>query len=134
MKESFKIDYPASDAGKKAWNKAYGMNSIYAGKHWSERREDANFWHMMTVAAMQKAGCRREPFQKPVMLTFLWNDRMDLSNHAYIAKLIEDGMKGRIIYDDTRSWVKGINHFFHDKPYIKIVISELDENMEEKFE
>ena len=28
MKESFIIRYPSTDAGKKAWNKQYGMNQF----------------------------------------------------------------------------------------------------------
>ena len=92
-RESFIIRYPDSDAGKKAWNKAYGLNAIYAGKHWSKRRDDA---------------------------------RLDCSNHAYMAKLIEDGMKGILLHDDSRRWVKGIEHYFHDKPYIRVTITEVE--------
>lgn len=126
MKEVFHIDYPKTEAGRKAWNKQYGMNAIYAGKHWSKRREDAKMWHMLTLSAMQKAQCRRTPFDKPVVITFLWNDRMDCSNHAYMAKLIEDGMKGRIIKDDSCRWVKGIEHYFHSAPYIKVIVQEVN--------
>lgn len=126
MTESFKIYYPRSEAGRKAWNKEYGMNAVYAGKHWSKRREDAQTWHIMTRAAMNKAECRKKPFEKSVIITFLWNDRLDLSNHAYMAKLIEDGMKGRIITDDSKRFVRGIEHFFHDEPYIKVVVREVE--------
>ncbi len=127
MKECFRIPYPNTDSGKKAWNKEYGMNSIYAGKHWSKRREDAQLWHALTVSAMNKAQVRRKPFDKPVVITFLWNDRLDLSNHAYMAKLIEDGMKGRLIMDDSKKFVKGMEHFFHDEPYIKVIVTEIVE-------
>lgn len=126
MKETFVIDYPSTDAGKKAWNKMYGMNAIYAGKHWSKRREDANFWHQMTVLAMRKAHCRKKPFEKPVVITYLWNDRMDLSNHAYMAKMIEDAMKGVLITDDTKKYVKGVEHYFHNAPCIKVIVQEIE--------
>lgn len=125
MKESFRIDYPRNDAGKKAWNKEYGMNALYEGKHWSFRRKDAQYWHMLTLSAMQRAKVRRKPFEKPVIITFWWNDRLDLSNHAYMAKLIEDGMKGSLINDDSKRWVKGIEHFFHDENYILVELEEV---------
>ena len=117
---SFVIFYPSSEAGKKAWNKEFGMNAIYAGKHWSKRRKDAIMWHALTLDAINSANSRKQPFEKPVSITFLWNDRMDVSNHSYMAKLIEDGMKGKLIVDDSKKWVKGIEHYYHDAPYIKV--------------
>lgn len=130
MTEVFRIDYPKTESGKKAWNKVYGMNAIYAGKHWTKRRQDAQMWHLMTVGAMNRARCRKTPFDKPVVIRFLWNDRLDLSNHAYMAKLIEDGMTGRIIADDSRRYVRGIEHFFHDAPCIKVIVQEVGDDEE----
>ena len=37
---------------RKSWNKAYGFNKIYAGCHWSIRKQDAQYWHMLTASAM----------------------------------------------------------------------------------
>ena len=128
MKESFIIHYPSTAAGKKVWNKQFGMNAIYAGKHWSQRRADAQAWHAMTVSAINAAHIRKRPFENPVVITFLWNDRMDCSNHAYMAKLIEDGMKGKLIVDDSRRWVKGIEHYFHDAPFIKVIVREIGDD------
>ena len=127
MKEVFFIPYPKSPSGRKAWNKAYGFNKIYAGCHWSIRKQDAQYWHLLTASAMNAARCRRKPFEKPVMIRFFWNDRLDLSNHAYMAKLIEDAMKGRIITDDSRRWVQGIEHRFHEDDNIKVVVEEVKE-------
>ena len=127
MKESFIIRYPSTDAGKKAWNKQYGMNAIYAGKHWSQRREDAKFWHALTLSAINAAHIRKRPFEKPAVITFLWNDRLDCTNHAYMAKLIEDGMKGKLINDDSRRWVKGVENYFHEKPYIRVTLTEVED-------
>ena len=80
---------------------------------------------MLTASAMNAARCRRKPFDKPVMIRFFWNDRLDLSNHAYMAKLIEDAMKGRIITDDSRRWVQGIEHRFHDGDCIVVEVEEI---------
>ena len=40
-------------------------------------------------------------------------------------KMIEDGMKGRLIRDDSRKWVKGNETYFHDEDYIKVVVREV---------
>lgn len=126
MTESFVIPYPTTPKAKAAWNKQFGMNAIYAGKHWSVRRKDAEFWHLLTKAAINKAGCK--PFDMPVHIVFFWNDRMDISNHAYMAKLIEDGMKGRLIIDDSPKYVRGITHLYHGEDYIKVEIKEIESN------
>lgn len=125
MTESFKIDYPKTPAGKKQWASRFGMNAYYAGKHWSKRKEDASFWHLLTRSAMNAQKVRRKPFDKPVIISFYWNDRLDCSNHAVMGKMIEDAMKGRVIQDDNRRWVRGIQHYFHDADFIKIVIEEV---------
>lgn len=126
MTETIRIPYPNTASGKKAWNKRFGMNAYYSGKHWAERKEDADFWHHLTRAAMSKAQVRRRPFDKPVVITFCWNDRLDLDNHSIMSKMIIDALKGRLINDDTRRWVKGIEHYWHDEDYIKIIITEVE--------
>jgi hypothetical protein len=113
--EKFKISYPKSKAGQKHWSKEYGMNAYYAGKHWSARKRDAEFWHMMVRSCMNDQDVRRVPFKRPVVITFHWNDRLDLDNHAVMGKMIVDAMKGRLIQQDSRKWVKGVSHAFHDR-------------------
>lgn len=125
MTETFIIPYPKTAAGRKQWNKDFGMNAYYAGKHWSVRRADAQYWHTLTSAAMQTARVRKQPFENPVIITFYWNDNLDCSNHAAMAKMIEDATRGRIIKDDSRKHVKGIEHYFHDENYIRVVIREV---------
>ena len=125
MTESFRIYYPKSKAEAKRWNSQYGMNAYYGGKHWSERKKDAEFWHLLTRSAMNKQEVRRKPFEKPVEISFLWNDKLDLDNHAVMGKMIVDGMKGRLINDDNRKWLKGIYHGFHDEDYILVQIREV---------
>jgi len=127
MTAVFKIPYPKTDKGRKVWNAEYGMNAIYTGKHWSRRRQDAQLWHTLTAAAIGRAKLRKRPMERPVVITFLWNDRLDLSNHAYMAKLIEDGMKGVLIKDDSPKWVRGIEHYWHDEPCIKVIVTETGE-------
>lgn len=125
MTESFEIRYPPSAAGMRQWAKWYGLNAYYAGKHWAQRQKDAEYWHRLTIAEMNMQKVRKPPFKNPVIITFYWNDNLDCSNHAVMAKMIEDAMKGRLINDDNRKWVKGIEHYFHDKDSIKVVVREI---------
>ena len=127
MKEILRIPYPTSPAGKKQWNKDYGMNAYYKGKHPHRRAEDARFWHTLTRAAMSKAQVRRRPFDNPVVVTFLWNDKLDIDNHAVMGKMILDALKGKLIADDSRKWVKGVEHYWHDEAYIKVIIREIED-------
>ena len=123
--EKFRIDYPMNKSAMAQWCAEYGLNSIYKGKHWAKRKKDADYWHILTQNAMRKANCRSTPFKRPVLITFRWNDNLDLSNHAYIAKMIEDAMKGCIIKDDSKEYVHGICHYFHDEPYIAVTVCEI---------
>ena len=123
--ESFRIYYPKSKAELKRWTKEYGMNAYYAGKHWAVRKKDAEYWHLLTRSAMNKQEVRLRPFEKPVEISFLWNDRLDIDNHAVMGKMIVDGMKGRLINDDNRRWVKCVCHYFHDEDYILVQIREV---------
>lgn len=123
--EKFKIPYPQSKAGQKQWAKDYGMNAYYAGKHWAARKADAEFWHRLTQIYMNASNVRRVPFKRPVIITFHWNDRLDIDNHAIMGKMIVDALKGRVIEDDSRRYVKGVCHYFHDADYIGVEIKEI---------
>lgn len=122
---TFYIPYPDNPKLKALWNKEYGMNAIYAGKHWSKRRKDAEYWHALTRQAIRKAGITK-PFEKPVIITFRWDDRMDISNHAYMGKMIEDAMKGIIIEDDDPKHVCGIEHYMGCMGCIQVKVREYE--------
>lgn len=124
--EKFRIPYPASKAEQKRWTKEYGMNAYYAGKHWSVRKKDADFWHWLTALNMNQQNVRRTPFKRPVIITLRWNDRLDIDNHAVIGKMIVDALKGRVIEDDNRKFLKGVFHLFHDEDYISVEIREVE--------
>lgn len=124
--EQFKIPYPKPASAKVAWNRRYGMNAYYSGKHWAQRKKDAEVWHWMTTAAMRKAKCRTTPFDKPVIVRFYWNDNLDVDNHAVMGKMIVDAMKGLIIHDDSRRYLVGVSHYFHDEDYILVTVREAD--------
>ena len=128
MTERFTIPYPNTPAGKSRWAKLYGLNRFYAGTHWSQRKEAADFWHMVTRSCMNNAGVRKKPFEKPVVVTFYWNSRLDIDNNSIIAKMIIDGMKGRLIQDDSRRYLMGLEQYFHDEDRILVIVRELKED------
>lgn len=41
MTEKFTIPYPPTKKGKAMWSRQYGMNAYYSGKHWAQRKKDA---------------------------------------------------------------------------------------------
>lgn len=121
MMYTFSIPYPAEKKAKSAWNNEYGLNAYYSGKAWQRRKKDAEFWHWQTIAAAK--GCRL--CQNPVRISFGFNDRMDIDNHAVIAKMIIDGLKGKVITDDSRRYVQAVEMHFHDEDYIEVVIEDV---------
>ena len=50
----FEIPYPPTKRGKAAWNKRFGLNAYYAGKHWSQRKRDAEELHSLALWSMKR--------------------------------------------------------------------------------
>lgn len=107
----------------KQFSKLFGLNAIYAGKHWAQRREDTKYWHYLVMDCLSRQRAPKQPSVKPVTITFWWNDHLDCSNHAYAGKMIEDAIKGWLIYDDSRRYVKEITHRFYDENYITVEVN-----------
>lgn len=125
MTIAFDIPYPPTKKGKAAWNKRYGLNAYYSGKCWQQRKRDAEELHTLTILCMKKARIRRQTATNPVELRFLFNDRLDCSNHAVIVKAVEDAMKGWVIKDDNRPHVQRIITEFWDGDTIHVEVREL---------
>lgn len=83
------------------------------------RKKDAEYWHALTRRAILRTG-KPEMFENPVVIEMYFNDNLDCSNHAAEFKMIEDGMKGIIIADDNRRYVRGAAMFFHDEEHILV--------------
>ncbi len=126
MTVSFTIPYPSTKAGKTDWNRRYSLNAYYSGKHWSERKKDAKYWHFLARSELRRQRPKLAMLRSPVVITFYYNDNLDLSNHACIAKMIEDALKGLIIEDDSGKHVRGIEHYFHGEDFIRVVVREVD--------
>lgn len=123
---TFDIDYPNTKAGVSLWNKQYSLNAYYSGKHWSVRKKDADFWHLLVLEALSKQKTEIKMAEKPVVITVLFHDGLDCSNHAAEVKMIEDALKGKIIKDDSPKYVQGIFMGFHEKPCIHVEIKEIE--------
>ena len=117
-KVTIELDYPPRAT------KLYGDNAYYAGKHWAVRDKDSKFWHEFVE---YQTPWNRPPLKSPVRITFYWDDKLDLSNHSIMAKMIEDGLKGRLFKDDSRKHVAEIRHRWHDGGNIRIEIEEMEE-------
>lgn len=121
---TFDIEYPNTKAGLSQWNKQYSLNAYYAGKHWSVRKKDADFWHALVFEALyrQKSIKPIEMATEPVSITCLFHDSLDCSNHAAMVKMIEDALKGVVIKDDSPKYVKSITMGFHEDSCIRVIV------------
>lgn len=122
----FTIPYPRTKTGMKQFCKEFGMNALYSGKPWQVRREDAEYIHNTVRTALMEQRIPRRLFQGPVSITFYWNDRLDLDNHSYVGKLIVDGLKGWIIQDDDRRFVREVVHRFYDGDHITVDVHPIE--------
>ena len=118
MKIRFTIDL--------APNSEWGMNRVYSGAHWSVRKRQAAEVHALVKAAIRKQNRNVRKFSESVTVCIWYNSRLDIDNHGYLAKLIIDGMKGVLIEDDDRRYVKELYQGFYggDKKKIIVEVSE----------
>lgn len=117
----FTIPYPRD---RKRFTREYGLNAYYAGVHWSVRKKRAEAWHWEVRAALQQAKIPKKFFKKPVEISFFWDDRMDIDNHAFIAKCTVDALKGYLLEDDDRRHFAAVTHEFWDGGCIGVLIKE----------
>lgn len=120
----FIIPYPPTKAGRSQWAREYGLNAYWAGKHWARRKQDAEYWHSMVRSELRKQGIKPRMVAGPVELRFWFNDRLDCSNHAAMVKMTEDALKGVLIADDSRKYVKKITTAFHDENFILVEVKQ----------
>lgn len=123
----FEIPYPPNKKAKSVFCRNYGLNAYYAGKHWAQRKKDAEVLHAMTFAAMRKAGIERGLLEYPVEVYFHWDDGLDADNHAVIGKAIVDAMCKYILQNDNRKWLKGVHHQFWDGGAILVEVKPVKE-------
>lgn len=84
---------------------ALSLNKIYSGIFWAKRKKQKDDIKALVKIALR--GKKEIKFKNPVEIEMQFNSRLDVSNHAYIFKMIEDAIKERgIIEDDTDKYVK----------------------------
>ena len=106
-------------------------NLIYAGRHWAQRKKDADLYHQLIEEAVKKA--KTTPIKEyPVNIIFYFyfkNRPLDPSNCFYLCKLAEDGLiRSGIIKDDGPQFVDFIgcaSRVDKANPRIEISIEEL---------
>ena len=100
------------------------LNSIYSGKKWYTRQNQACKIHQLVRTELINQRVPKKPVEKPVGIEFYWNSLLDLDNHGYVAKLIIDGLKGYLIKDDSKKYIREIYHAYWLGKGVKIVISD----------
>lgn len=86
--------------------KPVSWNKFYAGRHWSNRKAEADRVHALVRAFIDPDS---EPFNCPVDITITayFKGRV-LDPDNICSKLYIDGLKGWIIADDNRRHVRGV--------------------------
>lgn len=108
----------------------WGMNRVYSGDHWSVRKRQATQVHLMVRSAIWKQCSSVRLFEKPVTIRILYRSRLDIDNHGYVSKLIIDGMKGVLIKDDDKRYVRELIQSFHNGDKNKVIVEVWDEDGE----
>lgn len=105
------------------------LNSYYAGMHWTKRKAEADRVHWLVYAAVVTA--KAVVFKKRVdivVTAYFKNRQQDASN--IMGKMYEDGLKGRVIVDDTPQYVrsmKTVSEVDKEKPRVEIEITEIED-------
>lgn len=122
----FYIAYPPIHGrrgkSKRTLSNTYGTNAIYAGKHPMERRKDSEFWHLWVAKHLREQGIKPQIYDKPVEIICSFDDKLDCDNHSYILKLVVDSLKGYLLTDDSRKYVKRVALEFNSQKIIKVTV------------
>lgn len=124
----FALPYPNTPQQRKNWSKWYSLNAYWSGKHWANRKKDADFWHGFVRAQLYQQKIPRRVYDCPVEITFFWNDGLDIDNHAAMAKMIVDALKGWVIENDSKRFYRRCVHDFHNEPFVLVQIKPIERN------
>ena len=120
---SFTIPYPPQKQ-RSAFFKAYSLNSIYGGVHWSSRRRYAEKWHEIVHTELIRQKIKKTILKRPVEVWFWWDDRLDIDNHALMGKMTVDALKGWLIEDDNKKHFVAVHHGYWNEGKIGVEIRE----------
>lgn len=120
---TFTIPYPPKKQ-RAAFFRRYGLNAYYTGKHWAQRKADAEEWHAVVRMELRRQRIPAKMIERPVAITFRWDDRLDIDNHAVMGKFIVDALKGVLFPDDDRRYVRRVTHEFYSGDVIQVEVRE----------
>lgn len=84
-------------------NSKYSTNKVYSGVHWAIRSKDKEYIYLLVRSSIKSI----VKFDKPVSIKMSFNSNLDVSNHSYLFKMIEDSIKKLgILKDDNSKYVK----------------------------
>lgn len=127
---TFTLPYPAGAKAKSVFCRQFSLNAYYGGKHWTQRKKDAEYIHMLTKLALRRAGISPGILDFPVEIRFFWDDGLDIDNHAAIGKMVVDALKGYLLTDDNRRWFRRVSHEFWGGGTIRVDILPFEEREE----
>ena len=117
----FEIDYPTEKA---KFLRKYSLNNFYSlprCQQGTARRD----WRSAVISAMKAYRVRKDPLNKPYEVTILWDDHLDIDNHAVLAAIIVNAMKGWVIVDDDRKRFVCVTHRFWRGGCIRVCVEEV---------
>lgn len=91
----------------------WSLNQIYSGLHFNARKKHKDEIRQRVSARMRKMKKEGEwdgiPFKECVRLIFEYGGKLDVSNYAYLSKMIEDSLvKSKVLLDDRVGFVSEI--------------------------
>lgn len=77
---------------------------------------------MFVISELKRQGIRKNIFPEQVKVTFYWDDRLDIDNHALMGKMTVDALKGYLLQNDSKRYFSEVCHKYWDGKCIKIEI------------
>jgi hypothetical protein len=107
-------------------DKRYGLNDN-KGKHWGKIDKLMNEVHESTYYTMLDQEVPKKLFKRPVAIHISYNSNLDIDNHGLVTKWIIDILKGYLIVDDSRKYLKVLIQDFHSGKDVLVEIWEMEE-------
>ena len=110
-------------------NSRLGLNKVYEGGHWGRRKGLVDEIHNIVWLELARQKIPKKCCEVPVCIEILYNSRLDIDNHGFLSKAILDSLKGWLIVDDNRKYVRRLEQDFHsgDGVIVRIKNYENDE-------
>lgn len=105
-------------------DKQYGLNDN-KGRCWGKVSKLTTEVQELTYYSMLQQKVPRKLFTKPVTIQISYNSNLDCDNHGLVTKWIIDSMKGYLIKDDKKEYVKEVRQKFWDEDGIFVEIWEV---------